>query len=197
MFRHLTTLSFALRPSPTSMHVTIEKLQSRQWQSDPMLTGVDHLSLAKINLTMTPADESLSKSPVENHPRVEQAIRKNLKPRGASGTRSLSPSHSDFKFDSLLTYSESLPQWLGIRNCPELAWKTMLPGSLSAAWWLSWRAPGPGEAVSESWRRLHKSTYGGHLNNIVCNIEKLLAILQSILCTILLLILLNITYNIV
>ena len=27
------------------------------------------------------------------------------------------------------------------------------------------------------WRRLHKSTYGGHLNNIVFNIEKLLAIL--------------------
>ena len=54
----------------------------------------------------------------------------------------------------------------------------------------------PGEAVSESWRRLHKSTYGGHLNNIVCNIEKLLAIWSSILCTILLLILLNITLNI-
>ena len=54
----------------------------------------------------------------------------------------------------------------------------------------------PGEAVSESWRRLHKSPYGGHLINIVCNIEKLLEILSSILCTILLLILLNITLNI-
>ena len=28
----------------------------------------------------------------------------------------------------------------------------------------------PGEAVRE-WRHLHKSTYGGHLNNIVYNIE--------------------------
>ena len=54
----------------------------------------------------------------------------------------------------------------------------------------------PGEEVREWWRCWHTSTYGGHLNNIVCNIEKLLAILQSILCTILLLILLNITLNI-
>ena len=45
----------------------------------------------------------------------------------------------------------------------------------------------PGEAVREWWRRRHKSTYGGHLNNIVYNIEMLLAILLAVLCTILLL----------
>ena len=57
--------------------------------------------------------------------------------------------------------------------------------------------PRAGEAVREWWRRRHKSTSGGHLNNIVFNSEKLLAILWTILCTILILILLNITQNVV
>ena len=195
MFRHLTTLSFALRPSPTSMHVTIEKLQSRQWQSDPMLTGVDHLSLAKINLTMTPADESLSKSPVENHPRVEQAIRINLKPRGASAGNKEPESESLwlwlvthlFRVIAAMTRNKELSRAGMENNAARKPERRVMAFLKSARPWRSSERIVETPAQVDLWRAFEQ--YCVQYWKIIGNVS-------SILCTILLLILLNITLKI-